>query len=104
MKVVVAGGSGMIGTAICQALAADGHEVVILTRKVGRPTPGVRAVAWDPPHDGDWTAEIADAGAVINLAGASIGRWPWTARRKQVLRESRLSADQSWRSSFTVLA
>ena len=98
MKVVIAGGSGLIGTALCHALSAAGHEVVILTRGTTGPvsiSAGVRAVPWDPPNGGRWTAEIADAGAVINLAGASIGRWPWTTLRKQVLRDSRLSATRA---------
>jgi uncharacterized protein (TIGR01777 family) len=98
MKVVIAGGSGFIGSALCRALSVAGHEVVILTRGTSRPgTPmtSARAVHWDPPNRGDWTGEFADAGAVINLAGASIGRWPWTARRKQVLRDTRLSATRA---------
>lgn len=65
--------------------------------------PRVRAVVWRPPDLDGWTAEIADAGAVINLAGASIGRWPWTPRRKQVLRESRLTATRALVRSFAAL-
>lgn len=98
MKVVIAGGSGLIGTALCRALSAAGHEVVILTRSTPRRASGaprVRAVQWDPPRAGPWAAEIANAGAVINLAGASIGRWPWTPRRKRVLRDSRLQATRA---------
>lgn len=106
MKVVIAGGSGLIGTALCRALSAAGHEVVILTRSTaGTATsgPSVRAVVWQPPNLGDWTTEIADAGAVINLAGASIGRWPWTSRRKQILRDSRLSATRVLVDTLAVL-
>ncbi len=98
MKVVIAGGSGLIGTALCRALSAAGDEVVILTRSTSGPASsalGVRAVQWDPPSRGDWAAEITGAGAVINLAGASIGHWPWTSRRKQILRDSRLSATRA---------
>jgi hypothetical protein len=98
MKVVIAGGSGLIGTGLCRALSAAGHEVVILTRRTPGPVSGAprfRAVRWDPPHAGPWTAEIANAGAVINLAGASIGRWPWTQGRKRVLRDSRLQATRA---------
>ncbi len=96
MKVVVAGGSGLIGTALCQTLVAAGHDVVILSRS-SRPSavPGVRSATWDPRTRGPWTAEIAGAGAIINLAGASIGRWPWTSSRKHVLRESRLLATRA---------
>jgi uncharacterized protein (TIGR01777 family) len=44
---------------------------------------------------GDWSTEFADAEAVVNLAGASIGRWPWTPRRKLLLRESRSIATRA---------
>lgn len=112
MKVVLAGGSGLIGSAICEALVAAGHEAVILTRGVTAvttrnpapaPTPiaspaataatgTARRVAWDPAAPGDWVAELGMADAVINLAGASIGRWPWTKGRKAELLNSRLTA------------
>ena len=97
MRVVIAGGSGLIGTALSRALASDGHDVVILTRS-GRTTTapsGVRAVTWDPARPGSWTVELAGAGAVINLAGASIGRWPWTPGRKRALVDSRVIATRS---------
>ena len=98
MNVVLAGGSGLLGRAICDALLAAGHEPVVLTRdprETSRLPAGVRAVAWDPPESGDWAAELADANAVINLAGESIGRWPWTSRRKTVLLESRRQATRA---------
>ena len=98
MKVVLSGGSGLIGRAICRALVAAGREPVVLTRDAGRASrlpPGVRTVPWDPPIVGDWADELADAGAVINLAGESIGRWPWTPGRKRALLESRLSATRA---------
>lgn len=98
MKVVVAGGSGLIGRAICRGLLAAGHEPVILTRNPARASarvPGVRAAAWDPATPGDWRQELSDAGAVINLAGETIGRWPWTARRRADLVESRVVATRA---------
>jgi uncharacterized protein (TIGR01777 family) len=98
VKIVLSGGSGLIGRAICQTLVAAGHEPVVLTRDLRRASrlpAGVRAVAWDPPDLGDWTGELADAGAVINLAGESIGRWPWTSGRKTALLESRRTATRA---------
>jgi uncharacterized protein (TIGR01777 family) len=92
MKIVVAGGSGMIGRAVCTELVAAGHETVALTRALDRVRlpGGVRAVEWRPPVLGAWVAELDEADAIVNLTGESIGRWPWTAARKRVLRESRL--------------
>jgi uncharacterized protein (TIGR01777 family) len=97
MRVVIAGGSGLIGTALARSLVAAGDEVVILTRSARKVTtpPGVRAVTWDFAKPGGWTDELAGAGAVVNLAGASIGRWPWTPRRKLALVESRVTATRS---------
>ncbi len=97
MRVVIAGGSGLIGTALSRALSAGGDEVVILTRRTHLTTevPGVRAVTWDPAHAGSWTDELSGAGAAINLAGASIGRWPWTPGRKRALRETRITATRT---------
>jgi len=97
MRVVIAGGSGLIGTALSRSLSADGHDVVILTRggRTMTPMPGVRAVTWDPGRPGSWGEELAGAGVAINLAGSSIGRWPWTPGRKRSLLESRLTATRT---------
>jgi uncharacterized protein len=100
MKVVVAGGSGLVGRGLTAGLMADGASVVVLTRdpatSAARLPAGARAVAWDGHStDGRWATELAGADAVINLAGATIGRWPWTAARRQVLVSSRIDATRS---------
>ena len=94
LRIVVAGGAGLIGRALCSALVEHGHQPVVLTRDAShaRVPAGTRAVSWDPREPGTWTAELDGADAVVNLAGASIGAWPWTGRRKRILRESRLNA------------
>lgn len=91
MRIIVAGGSGLIGRALCAELRRRGHEPVVLTRNPRRQSlRGVRSVGWRPPALEGWTAELAGANAVINLAGESVGGWPWTAARKRALRDSRL--------------
>jgi len=97
MKIVIAGATGFIGRPLAEALQRDGHDVVALTRDASgaaRSVPaGARAIAWDAQTaDGPWAAELRGAGAVVNLAGASIGGGRWTAHRKQLLSESRLRA------------
>src|SRR5438093_11888006 len=100
MKIVIAGATGFIGTHLAQSLQRGGHEVVALTRDAGkgaaRLPAGVRGVEWDARDaGGPWTQELHGAGAAINLAGASIGRPPWTEGRKRVLTESRVRSNEA---------
>jgi uncharacterized protein (TIGR01777 family) len=95
VKIVVAGGTGWLGSALCPALASDGHEVVILTRSPRAPTRGTRYVAWDGRTLAGWSAEVDGAGAVVNLAGEPIAPKRWTPARKAVLRASRIDATRA---------
>jgi uncharacterized protein (TIGR01777 family) len=105
MKVVIAGGTGFLGQPLASAFAAAGHEVVILSRSNSKASPGShasqdarqpRSVAWTPSGDvGPWAREIDGAGAVVNLAGASIAAKRWSAVQKQRILESRLNATRS---------
>jgi uncharacterized protein (TIGR01777 family) len=95
MKVLISGGSGFIGHHLVASLVKDGHEVVVLSRRpeTKNPQSGVRYVTWDARSaNGDWVKELSGAQGVVNLAGASIGTWPWTRRRMADLLSSRLSA------------
>ena len=87
MRVVVAGSSGLVGTALVPLLRQGGHDVVRLVRR--RPTvPDERG--WDPPTgrlDGD---ALEGADAVVNLCGVGIGDRRWTGEYKQQLRDSRV--------------
>ena len=95
MKVLISGGSGFIGSHLVASLVNDGHEVVVLSRRPETKTPpkGVRYVAWDGrTPNGEWVKELSGAQGIINLAGASIGSWPWTRQRMAELLSSRVSA------------
>jgi uncharacterized protein (TIGR01777 family) len=72
MKVVIPGGTGHLGRVLGRALAGQGHEVVVLTRRETGPEPGVRHVHWDGRSAGPWTAEIDGSDVVLNLAGRSV--------------------------------
>ena len=85
MKVVVGGGRGYVGQALAASLLADGHEVVALSRSPGGSTGTVREAAWDTAP-----REVDGAGAVVNLAGVSIGGPRWTASRKAKILGSRV--------------
>lgn len=106
MPIVIAGGTGLIGRALIASLAAEGHEVIILSRApekaIGLPQ-GVRAVRWDGQTASGW-GELADgAEAIVNLVGESIGgenmvalvTKPWTRERLQLIRTSRVNAGRA---------
>jgi uncharacterized protein (TIGR01777 family) len=92
MKIVIAGGSGFLGTPLVPRLEAAGHDVAVLTRKTSSVRAG-RPVPWDPARgEGAWTAEVAAADAIVNLAGENLGAGRWTAARKRSIIESRLAS------------
>ncbi len=104
MKVIIAGGSGLLGSALVAALSDSHHEVVVLTRRSGTAgaagmpplAAGVRNVQWTP--DGEaaaWTSALEGADAVVNLAGESIGAGRWSATRKRQIVDSRVLATRS---------
>ena len=86
MKVILAGGSGQVGTLLCRALAADGHQVVILSRK---PAAAWKTVPWDAQNLGSWISEVDGADAVINLAGRSVN-CRYTAENRKLIYDSRV--------------
>ncbi len=98
MRVIVTGGTGLIGRALTRSLAADGHEAVILSRNpqrgAGLPA-GVRGVVWDARTADGWAPLADGADAVVNLAGENIGGGLWTAARKRRILESRLNAGRA---------
>ena len=71
-RIVIAGGSGFIGTALARELATRGYEVIVLTRRARGRDDRVREVVWDGEHSGDWINFLEGAAAVVNLTGRSI--------------------------------
>jgi uncharacterized protein len=89
MSIVIAGGTGLLGSALADALRRDGHAVRVLTRHPTRE----HEIRWSPRDGGgDWASAINATHAVINLAGVSIAGGRWTSRHKEAIRESRMQA------------
>ena len=100
MRVLITGGTGLIGRAVAANMVQDGHEVIVLSRSperaTGLPT-GVQAVGWNARTAEGWGHLADGADAIVNLAGVSLsgeGFFPrrWTPERKRLIRESRLNA------------
>lgn len=98
MRVLITGGSGLIGRALSANLVRDGHEVIILSRRPERVVglPGnVRAEKWDGRTAEGWSSLAEGADAIVNLAGEDISSKRWSDERKLAIRQSRLQASQA---------
>lgn len=105
MRIVIAGGTGFLGSPLAKVYAEEGHDVRVLTRGLapgesrhdpGTGVPGVTRLGWRPDgQGGPWASALDGADGVINLAGESIGEKRWTPQRKAALRDSRLVATRS---------
>jgi uncharacterized protein (TIGR01777 family) len=100
MRVMVTGGTGLIGRALTGKLVERGDEVVILSRSPekakGFPA-GVQLAGWDGKTTNGWGDLVNQVDAIVNLAGASIagdGLFPqrWTEKRKDLIYSSRMQA------------
>jgi uncharacterized protein len=91
MRIVIAGGSGFIGEPLVRRLVARGDDVAVLSRNPAK-VPAGRGVAWDGRTQGSWSEEVANADAIVNLAGENVGEGRWTDERKRKLVASRLDA------------
>ncbi len=98
MRVIITGGSGLIGRELTATLAYAGHEVIVLSREPSRVEDlplKAKAVEWDGATPDGWGELANGADAIVNLAGANISAGRWTAARKQRLRDSRVNAGKA---------
>ncbi|HEY7122279.1 MAG TPA: TIGR01777 family oxidoreductase [Solirubrobacterales bacterium] len=92
MRVLVTGASGLLGSAVCDALLARGDEVVGLTRDPDRARPKNPTVtwhAWSPTTERPPEAALDEIDAVVNLIGEEINQ-RLTDQAKIRIRESRI--------------
>ena len=84
MKVLVTGGTGLIGRALVNGMLADGYEVTVLTRQALESQGSLQFVRslTDVPEGLD---------AVVNLAGAGLADRRWSAQYKHEIRDSRIA-------------
>ena len=83
MKIILPGGSGQVGTLLGRALHAEGHEVVVLSR---RPAPAPwRVVPWNGTTPGPWVSELEGSDVVINLTGRSVNCRYTPAHRREIV-------------------
>ena len=101
MRVLVTGGTGLIGGALVARLRAAGHTVVILTRRAAA---GADTIAWDPAAGRLDAASLEGLDAAVHLAGESIGAGRLTAARKRAIIDSRAAGTHLLATSLAALA
>lgn len=95
LTVLIAGGTGMIGTALVPLLEKSGHTVFLLSR-----TAGTGRILWKPGSlKLDLDAVSREVGhpidVIVNLAGSTISKMPWTKKTKSEILNSRIDATQT---------
>ena len=101
MKIVVAGASGLIGTALVSALRAAGHEV---RRLVRRAPVEADEISWNPAAREIDAGQLTGVDAIMNLAGENVGAGRWTAARREGILRSRVDATLTLVTACTRLA
>lgn len=89
-KVLISGGSGMIGSKISQLLIQNNYEVAILSRNPQSYKGDAKAYHWDINEGTIDPDALKDVQYIIHLAGAGIADKAWTKSRKEVLLNSRV--------------
>lgn len=103
MRVIVTGGTGMIGRALVKSMTADGYQVDILSRNPRQSGPMPETInfyEWDAATPDGWGHIVDGADAIVNLAGANIAGESflpakWTRERKKAILESRIKAGEA---------
>jgi uncharacterized protein (TIGR01777 family) len=88
MRVLIAGGSGFLGTALKNTLIKATHDVLILTRRAPK---NAHEIQWDGKTSNGWGHLVNDFDAVVNLTGFGLDHWPWSKGQKQRFIDSRVN-------------
>ena len=95
-KVIIAGGTGLVGENLTKMFVEDGYEVVILSRKGPKQISNhVSQLSWDPDRGIFPLEALAGTDVVINLAGANIAAHRWTTSYRKEILDSRLNSTRT---------
>lgn len=98
--ILITGGTGLVGRALCKALQERGYDIIILTRKIKsiahRPQPAdrIRYAEWNVDAQIIDKDAIAKADYIVHLAGAGVAEKRWTKKRKKEIIDSRVKSGQ----------
>ena len=101
VRIVVTGSSGLIGTAVVRSLRARGDDVQRLVR---RAPAAPDETFWDPAANALDAAKLAGTDAIVHLAGVNVATHRWNARRKTLIRDSRVCSTRLLSETIAALA
>jgi uncharacterized protein len=114
MRIVIAGGSGFLGSPLAEMYAEDGYDVRVLTRSLasgetrhdpGTGVPGITRVGWTADGaSGPWADALEGADGLINLSGESLASKRWSPAAKTRFRDSRILATRSLAAAIRAAA
>jgi len=90
-KIIIAGGSGYLGSGLVNYFRDQASDIVILSRQPKETDSHVRTVVWNASSFGEWTSELENADVIINLTGKSVDCRYSEQNKKQIL-NSRLDS------------
>ncbi len=92
MNILIAGGTGLIGSRLLELLDHERHNVTILSRRKREDAPECKYVQWSPSDESINLQNLDNYDAIINLAGAGIADKRWTANYKKIILDSRIQS------------
>lgn len=97
MRVIITGGTGLIGHRVSYWLVRDGHEVIVLSRnsQAKKMPPNVQGARWDAYSAFGWGHLLDGNTVIINLAGQNPANWRWTERHKRRMFASRIDSTEA---------
>lgn len=101
-RIVIAGGSGFLGTSLAQHLGELGASVVLLSRTAPKIAGAWRHVAWDARTLGEWRRELDGAVGLVNLVGRTVDCIKTPNHRDEILR-SRVDATRALGQALRVM-
>ena len=97
-KVIITGGTGLIGKALSKLLVEKGYQVIILSRRTflkdRRKSPNIDYAQWDIAKQTIDASAIRNSDYIIHLTGAGVADKRWTKKRKKEIRDSRVQSSE----------
>lgn len=93
-KIIIAGGTGQIGTALCNFYAERAEKIIVLSRGAAKQKRNVAYINWDAKTQGDWVKEMDEADMLINLCGKNVN-CRYTEENKKEIFDSRTNSTKA---------